>query len=70
MSVEKPLTVYANHNFRGAGNYYVVTPEGDRMDFDTKPKAKDFIEFYNQYKERNKNGNKHTYKPPTFTSST
>lgn len=59
MAVEKPLTVYANHNFRGAGNYYVVTPEGDRMDFDTKPKARDFIEFYNQYKERNKNGNKH-----------
>lgn len=58
MAVDKPLFVYANHNFRGAGNYYVVTPEGDRMDFNTKPQAKEFIEFYKQYKVK-RNGNKH-----------
>lgn len=57
MAVEKPLVVYTNINLRGAGNYYVVTPEGDHMHFETKPRAKAFIEFYNEYKEK-KNGNK------------
>lgn len=55
MATDKPLFIYANHNFRGAGNYYVVTPEGDRMDFDSKPQAKEFVEFYKQYKEKTKN---------------
>jgi hypothetical protein len=58
MAIDKPLVVYSNFNLRGYGNYYVVTPEGDRMDFDTKPKARAFIEFYKQYKEKS-NGNKH-----------
>lgn len=58
MAIEKHLIVYPRTDYRcGPYNYYVVTPEGDYMYFETKPKAKAFIEFYNEYKEkRNKNG--------------
>lgn len=47
---EKPLKIYTVNDYEmGPYNYFVVTPAGDYMYFETKSKAKEFIEFYNEY---------------------
>lgn len=50
---EKPLKIYPVKDYEmGPYNYYVVTPGGDYMYFEQKQKAKEFIEFYNEYRLR------------------
>lgn len=38
----------------GPYNYFVETPEGEVMYFETKQKAKLFVEFYKTYTEKHK----------------
>ena len=50
---EKPLKIYTIQSYdMGPYNYYVITPGGDYMYFETKQQCKDFIEFYNEYAKK------------------
>jgi|694.fasta_scaffold52964_2 hypothetical protein len=47
---EKPLKVYVVKDYEmSIFNYFVITPEGDYMYFETIKKSKEFIEFYKTY---------------------